>query len=118
MPIDQARALMESRKFHCKDRIPKRPTDDPRTFLDCYAYDEHPLSGNIVRVHLFYDDSRTVTQVEVSERAGAFDGLRCMLPNNSDTVTGGVLKTIVFPFRLYTSIVVAGILADLAMGRP
>jgi hypothetical protein len=118
MPVEQARTLMEARKFHCSDRNLQSPGTDRQPYLDCYAYDEHPLGGNIVRVHLFYDQSRTVTEAEVVEKPGTFDDLRCMLPNNSDTVTGGILKTIVFPVRLYTAIVVAGLIADLSLGRP
>lgn len=116
LPIEQAQALMQAHKFHCAYKSPEKGSAEQRHSLNCYAYDEYVLGGIIVRVQLLYDETRTVTGIEVAEKPGDFDGLRCMLPNNSDTVAGGIVKAVVFPVRLYTVIVVAGVMANLAMG--
>jgi hypothetical protein len=41
-----------------------------------------------------------------------------MLPDPGDTPEHAIVKTIVFPARLYTALVVGGLEANIAMGRP
>lgn len=108
-------AMMQAQKFHCA--YADAQGSDHRPYLDCYAHDEGLLSGKIVRVHLFCDDNQTVTEAEVVQKPGELDSLRCMLPNDSDTVTSGTVKAVVFPIRLYASLVVAGLLADLSINK-
>jgi len=118
LPVEQAQAAMEAQKFQCAQASPEGAGRVGQPYLDCYAFDETPLGGRIVRVRLFYDETRKVTEAEVVQKPGAFDELRCMLPNSSDTLAGGVLKAVVFPARLYAAVVVGGLCADLAMARP
>jgi hypothetical protein len=100
LSVEQARAVMEAHQFCCAYARPAKPTGELRPYLDCYAYDERALGGDIVRVHLFYDQAGTVTEAEVIQKAGNFDGLRCMLPNRSDTPADGVVKAVLLPARL------------------
>ncbi len=118
LPAEQARAVMEAHQFHCAYHPPDEKDGRRQPYLDCYAYDEAPLGGNVVRAHLFYGPDGVVTEAEVVQRPGEWDDLRCMLPNDSDTVAGGLVKTVVFPVRLYAAIVVAGLAADIALARP
>jgi hypothetical protein len=41
-----------------------------------------------------------------------------MLPGQGDSPARAVLKTVVFPARLYAALAVGDLEADLAMGRP
>jgi hypothetical protein len=100
LSVEKAGAMMEAHQFCCAYAHPDKQAGDRRPYLDCYAYDERLLDGDIVRVHLFYDQAGRVTEAEVIQEAGYFDGLRCMLPNRSDSLAGGVLKAAVFPVRL------------------
>ena len=117
LPAEQARAVMEAHHFRCKNARPEGQAVTRRPYLDCYAYDEKLLGGHVVRVRLFYDPAGTVTEAEVIQRAGEFDDLRCMVPNDGDSLVAGLVKAAVLPVRLYLAIVVAGLAADLAMGR-
>jgi hypothetical protein len=118
MSVEQAQAVMETQKFQCANPRSEGHISGDRPYLDCYAYDESPLGGNIVRVHLFFDQTRKVTEAEVIQKPADFDDLRCMLPNSSDNVAGGIVKVVVFPVRLYAALVVGGLIADVSMGRP
>jgi hypothetical protein len=109
LPLEQARAAMEAHGFHCADRPSGSGPRDHRPCLACYHYAESPLGGGILRIHLFYDETRTVRDVEVVQQPGELDELRCMLPNEDDTLGSGVLKAAVFPVRLYAAIVVGGL---------
>jgi hypothetical protein len=109
LPVEQARAVMEAHRFCCADVRPQKPSDGPRPYLDCRAYDETPLGGQIVRVHLYYDAAGQVTEAEVIQKVGSFDGLLCMLPNGSDTLAGGVVKAAVFPVRLGTLLMLSSV---------
>jgi hypothetical protein len=118
LPVEQARALLEAEKFFCAEAGPGGRGAGGRPYLDCYAYHETPLGGDIVRVHLVYDGARTVTEAEVVQEPGEFDELRCLLPNRGDTAGRAVLKAVVFPVRLYAALLVDGLLADIALARP
>jgi hypothetical protein len=117
LPVELSRAEMQAENFQCAYASPD-VRGGRRPYLGCYAYEESPLGGDIVRVHLYYDGSRTVTEAEVVQEPGEFDGLRCMLPNRGDSIGRGVLKAVVFPARLYAALVVDGLLADAALARP
>src|SRR5262249_20997955 len=92
LPVEQARALMQAQKFRCAYAASGGNGQGGRPFLDCHAYDETPLGGNIIRVHLFYDATQTVTDAKVVQERGGFDDLRCMLPNPTDSLGQGVFK--------------------------
>jgi hypothetical protein len=120
LPVEEARALLEAHKFRCSPAVAAQGARPGLPYLDCQAYIESLLGGEIVRVRLFYDydDDRTVTEAEVVQTRGEFDDLQCMLPNSSDTPAEGALKALVFPARLYAALVVGGLAASLALGRP
>jgi hypothetical protein len=111
LSVEEARAVMQGHQFLCAHARPAKQTGDRRPYLDCYAYDERPLGGDIVRVHLFYDEAGTVTEVEVIQWEGEFDGLCCMLPNRSDTLAGGVVKAALLPARLSAILLLAYVAA-------
>jgi hypothetical protein len=115
LPVEQARALMQAQQFVCTDVAPPSSARDRRPYLACCAYHETPLGGNIIRVRLIHDQTRTVRDVEVVQKPGDFDELLCMLPNQSDTVGEGVFKGLVFPFRLYAALVVDGLIGWIAV---
>jgi hypothetical protein len=115
LPLEKAQALMQAQHFQCTDTRPDSRRGDSRPYLYCLAYDETPLGGKIIRAHLFYDETRTVTEVEVEQEPKQFDELLCILPNSGDTIGEGVFKGIVFPARLYAAIVVDGLLGGLAV---
>jgi hypothetical protein len=117
LSLEQARSVMEAHKFCCTSVVPEKGVEGQRPYLDCQAYAENLLGGQIVRVHLFYDAAGRVTEAEVIQKVGEFDGLRCMLPNSSDTLASGVVKAVVLPVRLYAVMVIAGLAADLSLGR-
>jgi len=105
LPVEQARAVMEANKFCCAYGRPEKQAGDRRPYLDCYAYDERLLDGDIIRVHLFYDKAGRVTEAEVIQKAGDFDWLRCLLPNPGDSLAGGVFKAVAFPVRLSADLI-------------
>ena len=118
MPLEQARALMEGEDFKCTPVAFDKHEKSGRPYLACRAVAETPLGGSIVRVRLFYDGAGIVTDARVLKDAEIFDEIVCMLPDRGDSVEKAVFKTVIFPARLYAAIVVGGLEADLAMGRP
>lgn len=112
LPVEQAWAILRDHRFFCADNRPQGPGQG-RSFLDCHAYCESPLGGSILRIHLYYDETRTVTETEVVQEPEFWDGFQCTLPNESDTTTGAVVKTVLFPVRLCGAMVVGSFLASL-----
>jgi hypothetical protein len=108
LPLEQARAALQAQGFCC-DEI--RPGGGSRPYLACRFYEENPVGGTIIRVHLVGDESGTVRDVEVVQQPGRFDDLLCLLPNEGDTLGAVVLKGMVFPLRLYAALVVGGLAA-------
>jgi len=115
LSVEQARAVMEAYRFHCAEACPEKRCDGRGPYLNCYAYDEDALGGRIVRVHLFYDPAGRVTEAELIQKVGEFDGLLCMVPNSSDTLAGGVVKAVVFPVRLAAVLMLAGLAAKIIL---
>lgn len=118
MPLERARQLMEREGFRCTQVDSDKREKSGRPFLLCRAVAETALGGSIVRVRLFYDDAGIVTDTRVLKDAEFGDEIVCMLPNQDDSVEKAVFKTVIFPVRLYAALVVGGLEADLAMGRP
>jgi hypothetical protein len=118
LSVEQARAMMEEAGFRCTPVTTDDHEKSGRPYLYCRAVAETPLGGSIVRVRLFHDDAGTVTDTRVLQDPEFCDEILCMLPDRDDKLAYAVFKTIVFPARLYASLVVGGLEADLAMGRP
>ena len=118
MPVEQARTLLEAEGFRCQPVALDKHEKSGRPYLACRAVAETPLGGSIIRVRLFPDETGKVIDSYVRKDGDAFDEWLCMLPDQDDTIAHALLKTILFAPRLYASIVVGGLEADLAMGRP
>jgi hypothetical protein len=118
MPLEEARGLMEGAGFRCTPVAFDKYEKSGRPYLACRAVAETLLGGSIVRVRLFYDDAGMVTDTRVQKEGEILDEIVCMLPDRDESFGHAVFKTLIFPARLYAAIVVAGLEADLAMGRP
>jgi hypothetical protein len=140
MPLEQAGGLMRSQGFQVPEAVapamtgrsdwprkrkgfqeteaaaPGRDTGG-RPCLDCRATDAGVLGGSVIRIRLYYDETRRVTNSEIL-KPGEFDVFLAVLPDRSDPPGKFLMKGALFPVRAAGTIIVGGLVASIAIGRP
>jgi hypothetical protein len=118
LPIEAARARMTAAGFRCSDVLTGKPGQEPRSCMDCEAFNEWLLGGDIVRVRLYLDEAGLVCESKVLDEVNPFDAERCMWLHGDESAAQAVGKAALYPVRLgcrYTLITIGVTMAVTAM---
>jgi hypothetical protein len=100
LPPEAARARMTAAGFRCSDVRAGEPGQDPRPHIDCEAFDEWLLGGDIVRVRLYVDEGGLVCESKVLDKGRLFDDERCMWLHGDESTAEAVGRVAAYPVRL------------------
>jgi hypothetical protein len=100
LPIEAARDRMAGAGFHCSDVCQGKPGEDPRSYIQCEAFNEWLLGGGIVRVRLYLDESGHICESKILDETRLFDAERCMWLHGDESAAQAVVRAAAYPLRL------------------
>jgi hypothetical protein len=100
LPVDAAQGRMIAAGFRCSDVVTGKPGQEPRPYVDCEAFNEWLLGGQIVRVRLYLDESGRIRESKVLDEGNLFDAERCMWLHGDESATQAIGKAAAYPVRL------------------
>jgi hypothetical protein len=100
LPIEAARAQMTAAGFRCSDVCPGKPGEDSRSSIQCEAFSEWLLGGDIVRIRLYIDEAGRICESKALEKGNRFDAERCMWLHGDESDAQSIVRAAAYPVRL------------------